>query len=147
MDWLRQQLVINKYCNQLKCGKEVKERVLVKKGKIIDYNSQRIYGTKYVFKFDGKTKIVYLLNDCIPINFLFYGVPTEYIDQILAQLLDVSIKLIKYQNDEKKRLDNFIYCVDYDPEMTNDVYGAIDQNIKRILKPMPPNMQYQREKK
>ncbi|MCB1175700.1 MAG: hypothetical protein KDK39_19150 [Leptospiraceae bacterium] len=40
---------------------------------------------------------VYLLGGLTPINFLFYGVPTETMDGILAQLLQVSAGLIRRQ--------------------------------------------------
>lgn len=40
-------------------------------------------------------KDIYLLGDLMPINFLYYGVPTEVMDLIFAQLLKVTVGLVK----------------------------------------------------
>jgi hypothetical protein len=40
-------------------------------------------------------KDLYLLGDLMPINFLYYGVPTEIMDLIFAQLLKVTAGLVK----------------------------------------------------
>lgn len=45
------------------------------------------------FHLNGKhiEKELYLLSDLSPVNFLFYGVPTETMDMVLSQLLKVSL--------------------------------------------------------
>lgn len=67
--------------------------------KIIDPQTNSIQGTKVIlnFKLDGAEveKILYLLGDLSPINFLFYGVPTETMDLIIAQLTTVSLGLLE----------------------------------------------------
>ncbi|MBP7280646.1 MAG: hypothetical protein KBA66_03660 [Leptospiraceae bacterium] len=66
--------------------------------KIIDPQTNSIQGTKVIlnFKLDGAEveKTLYLLGDLSPINFLFYGVPTETMDLIIAQLTTVSLGLL-----------------------------------------------------
>lgn len=43
----------------------------------------------------GKHRDLYLLGGLTPINFLFYGVPTETIDSILGQLLQLTVGMLK----------------------------------------------------
>jgi hypothetical protein len=46
-------------------------------------------------------KHFYLLSDLTPVNFLFYGVPTETMDMIIRQLTTVSLGLIhQFQTGE-----------------------------------------------
>jgi len=42
------------------------------------------------------TKQLFLLADLSPINFLYYGVPTEIMDAILSQLLRVSLGMNRH---------------------------------------------------
>ncbi|HPN32299.1 MAG TPA: hypothetical protein PKY81_15215 [bacterium] len=56
---------------------------------------------------------LYLLGDLMPINFLYYGVPTEIIDLILEQLLRVTAGLINSINNNNP-LPNRLMGVDYE---------------------------------
>ena len=66
--------------------------------KIIDPQTNTIQGTKAFISFevDGNKieKTLYLLGDLSPINFLFYGVPTETMDLIISQLTTVSLGMV-----------------------------------------------------
>ena len=71
----------------------------------IDY--ERIYdpqsgfdqGRKVIIHFQQgdrtHTKALFLLADLSPINFLYYGVPTEIMDSVLSQLLKVSLGMLR----------------------------------------------------
>ena len=63
--------------------------------RIVDPQSDIDQGGKVVIRFhkDGHhiTKELLLLSDLSPVNFLFYGVPTETMDLVLSQLLKVSL--------------------------------------------------------
>ena len=41
------------------------------------------------------------LADLKPINFLFYGVPTEVIDVVLAQLVSASLELLRQRETRR----------------------------------------------
>ena len=45
----------------------------------------------------SKSKILYLLGELMPINFLYYGIPREVVDEVMAQLFTVSCGLAKRQ--------------------------------------------------
>ncbi|MCE9499723.1 MAG: hypothetical protein K8R21_04380 [Leptospira sp.] len=55
-------------------------------------------GGKIILSFEKNglltEKILYLLSDLSPINFLFYGVPTETMDTIISQLTSVSLGMV-----------------------------------------------------
>jgi hypothetical protein len=40
-------------------------------------------------------KTLVFIADLTPVNFLFYGVPTEGIDQVMAQLLTTTLRLVR----------------------------------------------------
>lgn len=44
-----------------------------------------------------KDKIIYLLGELMPINFLYYGIPREIVDEVMAQLFTVSCGLVRRQ--------------------------------------------------
>ncbi|HNC00911.1 MAG TPA: hypothetical protein PLS71_21885, partial [Leptospiraceae bacterium] len=66
--------------------------------KIIDPQTDTVQGTKVFISFQKNsleiTKTLYLLGDLSPINFLFYGVPTETMDRIISQLTSVSLGMV-----------------------------------------------------
>eukprot|EP01083_Nonionella_stella_P081031 222985_1 len=102
---------------------------------IIDDNSQRRYGIHYTITINNRiVKHLYFFNDGMPINFLFYGVPNEYLDMIMTQLIHISILLANKGDD--KAISNRIYLVDYDPECTSAVYKAVYQDIEPIKHPI-----------
>ena len=43
----------------------------------------------------GAEREILLVADLTPVNFMFYGVPTEMIDEVLAQLLECSLGLVR----------------------------------------------------
>jgi hypothetical protein len=55
--------------------------------------------------------VVFLANS-MPINFLFYGVPTESIDGVLAQLLTTSLGMVLRSSGET--LERRLHAVDID---------------------------------
>jgi len=110
----------------------------ITKDDLTDALTKRSYGARYQFVLDktqntGKTtKDVIFLNNLMPINFLFYAVPTEIIDETLAQLLSVTACLHR----QAPKLDKArVYAIDYDRVASENVYGAKmpDHDI-----PLPP---------
>ena len=63
--------------------------------RIIDPQSGMDLGEKLTVRIslDGswRTKVLYLLGDLSPVNFLYYGVPTEAMDEIISQLTRLSL--------------------------------------------------------
>ncbi|MBN2491901.1 MAG: hypothetical protein JXQ29_13725 [Planctomycetes bacterium] len=59
----------------------------------------RLYGHRYRFEIAGapgrRPRDVVFLAKMTPVNFLFYGVPTEVIDEVLAELLQSSLGLVR----------------------------------------------------
>lgn len=104
-----------------------------------DALSKRSFGARYQFVITGKdgakaqTKNVIFLNNLMPINFLFYGVPTEIIDQTLAQLISVTTNLHRQAPKINKPR---VFAIDYDKIASENVYGAImpEHDI-----PIPPS--------
>ncbi len=105
-----------------------------------DAISKRSFGARYQFVIEGKngaksqTKNVIFLNNLMPINFLFFGVPTEIIDQTLAQLLSVTANLHR----QAAKIDiPRVFAIDYDRIASENVYGAImpEKDI-----PTPPSV-------
>ncbi len=61
----------------------------------------------------NKTRDLYLLGGLTPINFLFYGVPTETMDDILAQLMQVAAGLVKRTDRQPGCLPGSLLAVDH----------------------------------
>ena len=55
----------------------------------------RTYGQRYRFRVGERRRDVVLVAGGRPVNFLFYGVPTEMIDEVLAQLANTSLGLLR----------------------------------------------------
>ena len=81
---------------------------------LLDPRTARVYGHRWSFVFtDGRAKREILaLGNLTPINFLFYGAATELIDEVLAQLLSVSVGLLERSGDPA--LAPRLYAVDRD---------------------------------
>lgn len=58
-------------------------------------------------------KTLYLLGNLTPINFLYYGIPREIIDEVLSQLLRVSVGLTKHELHERP-LPRKLLAVDHE---------------------------------
>ena len=100
----------------------------VSKMDLQDPLSKRSFGARYQFIFAAKegakaqTRNVIFLNNLMPVNFLFFGVPTEIIDQTLAQLISLSANLHR----QAPKIDSpRVFAIDYDRIASEDVYGAI----------------------
>lgn len=63
-------------------------------------------------KLKGQTRDLYLLGGLTPINFLFYGVPTETMDAILAQLMQVAGGLVARTTEKAGSLPAALLAVD-----------------------------------
>jgi S-adenosylhomocysteine hydrolase len=63
---------------------------------LLDPRTARVYGHRWLFDAaDGRRRTVLALGNLSPINFLFYGVATELIDEVLAQLLSLSLAAVR----------------------------------------------------
>jgi hypothetical protein len=73
------------------------ERVAVRVQDLRDPLSERLYGRAVRFEFEERLgrapRELWLAADTTPVNFLFYGVPTEVIDEVLAELLQCALIL------------------------------------------------------
>ena len=58
-----------------------------------DALSGRSYGLGFRVHWRGRGRDLFFVANSMPVNFLFYGVPTEMIDEVLAQLLRLSLGL------------------------------------------------------
>jgi len=105
---------------------------------LVDSLTQRDYGQIYTFTSScGKVKTLISVTDWKPANFMFYGVPTEDIDIILAQLVDVSVRLVNNLD-----ANNQVHAVDYDPVATNGIIEAkVDPLKDEVMVPSPPDTQ------
>ncbi|HYF64208.1 MAG TPA: hypothetical protein VD886_15410, partial [Herpetosiphonaceae bacterium] len=106
-----------------------------------DALSKRSFGARYQFAInaaDGappQVKNVIFLNNLMPINFLFFGVPTEIIDQTLAQLLSVTANLHR----QAPKIDQpRVFAIDYDRIASENVYGAVQPLPEQDI-PIPPS--------
>jgi len=72
-------------------GRPVEVRV----EELLDPRTARVYGHRWLFAAGGRLRTVLALGNLSPINFLFYGVATELIDEVLAQLLSLSLAAVR----------------------------------------------------
>lgn len=99
-----------------------------------DALTSRSFGSRIQFVLNGKigddpvVKNVIFLNNLMPINFLFYAVPTEIIDETLAQLLSITVNL-HYKAPQftgKDAIAPRVFAIDYDRIASDPkyVYGV-----------------------
>ncbi len=85
--------------------------------RIIDPQTQMDLGAKIqmIWKSGSnqKSKNVFLISDGSPVNFLFYGVPTESMDPIIAQLISASLGMVKHWAKNTMPLPK-LYAVDHE---------------------------------
>lgn len=79
--------------------------------RIIDPQSRIDQGAKVTFKSADFDKSFYLFSDLSPINFLYYGVPTESMDVIISQLTTVSLGMTE-QMRKNNLPPSLLYAVD-----------------------------------
>jgi hypothetical protein len=110
IDWLNQFLL-----NKLDSFKDTKVNVELRR--IIDPQSQMDQGGIAIFKFikDGKSieRNVFMLSDLSPVNFLYYGAPTEIMDTIISDLLSVSLGMVDQANSGSLPVGK-LYAVDHE---------------------------------
>jgi len=94
--------------------------------------SNRDYGAVYTFRQGPAEKRLLVVCDWKPVNFLFYGVPTEDIDVILAQLLDVTLALRRNPGAPPE-----VHAVDYSPLATNGIVGSRGMLQDPLPLPLP----------
>ncbi len=86
-------------------------------GRIIEPQSGIDHGGKVQISFTKNNarieKTLYLLGDLSPVNFIFYGVPTETMDSIISELLTASLGL-NHQFLNGKLPEPKLYAVDYE---------------------------------
>jgi hypothetical protein len=60
---------------------------------MLDPRTARLYGHRWQFTFpgDGRRRTILALGNLTPINFLFYGVATELIDEVLTELATLTL--------------------------------------------------------
>lgn len=81
------------------------------------------YQASIVFPDDpAKNKLFYLLAEGMPINFLYYGIPREIVDEVMTQLFTVSCGMVRRGLSDDK-LRPALVAVDYE----------IDENAATLL--------------
>jgi hypothetical protein len=101
-------------------------RVRVRKLDVTDLLSHRSFGSRYDFAIElrdgsGRERSLLFMQNLMPVNFLFYGVPTEVIDRVLAQLLSTALALVRQASSLPEQR---LYAVDFDPEASIGVYKS-----------------------
>lgn len=88
--------------------------VRISTAEIIDPKTDGVVAQRYTFRWqagDGeRARSVVFMANLMPVNFLFYGVPTETIDGVLCQLLRSTLHLV----DVAATLRPHLYAVDVD---------------------------------
>lgn len=97
---------------------------------------KRNFGTQFTFKFKQNgvqvTKTIYLVNNTMPINFMYYGTPTEIMDMTYSQVTSCAVALMSNKNGGCG-----IYPTDYSRKATKDVY--LGQPLDKDY-PFPPSL-------
>jgi len=84
---------------------------------LLDPQTGRSLGTAFIFRFLNagrliEKRLIFVAN-LTPVNFLFYGVPTEAMDAVISQLLRCSLSLVRTVRSHKG-LAPHLYAVDRD---------------------------------
>lgn len=81
---------------------------------VLDPRTARLYAHRWRFAFrdDGRVRTVLAMGGLTPINFLFYGVATELIDEVLAQLMTVALGAVR--NAASGAIVPRLYAVDHE---------------------------------
>ncbi|TAH34347.1 MAG: hypothetical protein EYC70_15480 [Planctomycetota bacterium] len=70
-------------------------RVQIAVTDVYDAVTGRVYGQRFQFTLPDRQREVVLIAGGRPVNFLFYGVATEMIDEVLAQLTSAALGLVR----------------------------------------------------
>ncbi|MBP7765036.1 MAG: hypothetical protein KA113_07610 [Syntrophaceae bacterium] len=73
-------------------------------------------------------KVIYLLGGGMPINFLYYGIPREIIDEVMAQLFCVSCGLVRRLRAGKP-LPPSLFAVDREIDSDADLLAGREKNF------------------
>jgi hypothetical protein len=77
----------------------------------VEYNALRdlqtgiLQGYRVALSFlddPSRDKNLYLLGELMPINFLYYGIPREIVDEVMAQLFTLSCGVVRRQRSAEK---------------------------------------------
>lgn len=72
---------------------------------LLDPRTVRLYGHRWRFTFAaGRVRTILALGQLTPINFLFYGVATELIDEVLTQLVTLALGAVANAGTAPARL-------------------------------------------
>lgn len=97
---------------------------------------KRNFGTQFTFKFKQNhtqvAKTLYLVNNTMPVNFMYYGTPTEIMDLTYSQVSSCAVALMKHRNGPAD-----IYPTDYNRIATDHVY--LGQHLVKDY-PFPPSL-------
>lgn len=89
----------------------------------------RNFGYQFAFTLEQNgnqvTKVVYLVNKTMPLNFMFYGTATEIMDRSYAQVTSATAKLATMAMNSKESLHPGLYPTDYVKESTEGVHLAL----------------------
>ncbi len=84
---------------------------------VIDPITGRIYGHRFDIAIDGdeprRRELIFLAN-MMPVNFMFYGVATEVIDEVLAELLATSLGLLRRVTADRTSVPRRLQALDRD---------------------------------
>lgn len=76
-----------------------RQPVAIRSADLTDPQSGRRYGTSVTLRLgrpgSERTRTLVFIANLTPVNFLFYGVPTEAMDRVMAQLLSTSLALVR----------------------------------------------------
>ncbi len=91
--------------------------VAVEPREVLDPQSGRLYGTAFTLRVGTgraarETTLVFVAN-LTPVNFLFYGVPTEVMDAVMAQLLRTTAALVRDVRSARPPAPG-LYAIDHD---------------------------------
>lgn len=100
------------------------ESVTVGVEELLDPRTARVYGHRWRLRFapGSRARTVLALGNLTPINFLFYGVATELIDEVLAQLLSASLGLVRRAGETA--LPKRLLAVDRDIDADGRAIGS-----------------------
>ena len=74
----------------------------------------------------SRNKIFYLLGDLMPINFLYYGIPCEIVDEVMAQLFTLACGVVRRQQSGNP-LRPALLAVDYEIDMNANALTRADR--------------------